>query len=151
MPVTATGEEAVKAAEFVETAEVNKDGEKSEGEYPNLAQVSCIWYPITFRKKSVSVPIFLDLGNEVNAIYSTFAWELGLLIRPTDIGAQKIDGTILDTYRIVVTAFSMTDKANQVKFFEETFLVANVSPEIVFGMPFLTLNGASVDFLGWKL
>ena len=27
-----------------------------------------------------------------------------------DVGAQKIDGTILDTYGIVVTVFSVTDK-----------------------------------------
>ena len=38
-----------------------------------------------------------------------------------------------------------------VRFFEETFLVANVSPEVVFGMPFLTLTGADVDFLGREL
>ena len=29
--------------------------------------------------------------------------------------------------------------------------MANVSPEIVFGMTFLTLSGADVDFLGWEL
>ena len=29
--------------------------------------------------------------------------------------------------------------------------MANISPEIVLGMPFLTLNGADVDFSGWKL
>ena len=44
----------------------------------------------------------------------------------------------------------MTDKVNQVRFFEETFLMANVSPEVVFGMLFLTLSGADVDFLNWK-
>ena len=48
---------------------------------------------------------------------------------------------------MVVAAFSVTDKANRVRFFEETFLVANVSPEVVLGMPFLTLSGADVDFL----
>ena len=45
----------------------------------------------------------------------------------------------------------MTDKANRVKFFEEIFLVANVYPEIVFGIPFLILSGADVDFLGREL
>ena len=29
--------------------------------------------------------------------------------------------------------------------------MANVSPEVVFGMPFLTLSGADVDFLDRKL
>ena len=58
---------------------------------------------------------------------------------------------MLDTFKMVVTAFSMTDKAHQVRFFEKTFLVANISPEVVFGMPFLTLSGADVDFSGRKL
>ena len=65
--------------------------------------------------------------------------------------AQKIDGTTLDIYGIVVTAFSVKNKANQVKFFEKSFLVAHVSPEVVFGMLFLTLIGADVNFLGREL
>ena len=55
------------------------------------------------------------------------------------------------TYEMVVAAFSIEDKANRIKFFEETFLVANVSPKIVLGMPFLTLSSADVDFLGYEL
>ena len=90
-------------------------------------------------------------GNEVNAIHPTFTRELGLPIRTTDVGAQKIDGTMLDTFGMVVAAFSVTDKANRVRFFEETFLVANVSLEVVLGMPFLTLSGADVDFSGREL
>ena len=142
MPVTGIREETVK------TAKVCKDGKKSKGEYPNLARVLCIRYPITLRKKSMSVLALLDSGSEVNAIYPTFTRKLGLFIRPTDIGVQKIDGTMLDTYRMVVTAFSVTDQANRVIFFEKTFLMANVGPEIVLGMLFLTLSGADIDFLG---
>ena len=29
--------------------------------------------------------------------------------------------------------------------------MANISPEVVFGMPFLTLSGVDVDFLGCEL
>ena len=93
----------------------------------------------------------IDSGSEVNAIYLIFAKQLGLLIRPTDVEAQKIDGTMLDTYGMVIAAFSVEDKANQGRFFEKTFLVANVSPEVVLGMPFLTLSGANVDFSGRDL
>ena len=89
-----------------------------------------------------------DLGSEVNAIYSTFAWKLRLLIKLTNIEAQKINTIILDIQWIIVVVFSVMDKANQVRFFEEIFLVANVSPEVVFGMLFLILNGADIDFLG---
>ena len=90
----------------------------------------------------------VDSGSEVNAMHLSFAKQLGLPIRPTDIGAQKIDGTALDTHVMVVAAYSVEDKANRVRFFEEAFLVANVSLEVVLGMPFLTLSGADVDFLG---
>ena len=37
---------------------------------------------------------------------------------------------------MVVAAFSVTDQADKIKFFEETFLVANVSPDVVLGMTF---------------
>ena len=141
-PVTETREEAT---------EVGKGGAESKGEYPSLARVPCIRYPITFRKKSVSMSALLDSGSEVNAIHPTLAQKLGLPVRPTNVGAQKIDGTMLDTFGMMVTAFSVTDKANWVRFFEETFLVANVSSEVVLKMPFLTLSGADVDFSGWEL
>ena len=58
---------------------------------------------------------------------------------------------MLDTYEIVIAAFSVVDKANRIRFFEETFLVANVSSEVVFGIPFLIWSSADVDFLGQKL
>ena len=55
---------------------------------------------------------------------------------------------------MVVAVFSVIDQADKVKFFEETFPVANVSPNVVFGMPFLILGGADVDFskreLWWR-
>ena len=47
---------------------------------------------------------------------------------------------------MVVAAFSVTDQADQVRFFEKTFLVANVSPDVVLEMPFLTLSSADIDF-----
>ena len=150
-PVTGTRKEVVEAAESVGIIRVGKDNKESKGEYPNLAQVLCIQYPITFWKKSVFISVLFDSGSEVNAIHPTLARKLGLPIKPTDVGAQKIDGTMLDTFGMVVSAFSVTNKANQVRFFEETFLVANVSPEVVLGMPFLTLSGADVDFASRKL
>ena len=118
-----------------------------------LEHVFCIHYPVQFRKDAnkTQVQALIDSGSEVNAIHPTFVKELGLPIKPTDVGAQKIDGTTLDTYRMVVAAFLVTDKANQVRFFKETFLVANVSPEVVLGIPFLTLSDANVDFLDWNL
>ena len=149
--VTGSREEMVETAEAVETTKVSEDGNKSEGECPNFIWVPCIWYPITFCKNSMPMSALLDSGSEVNAIYPIFARELGLPIRTTDVGTQKIDSTMRDTFEIVVVAFSVTDKANWVRFLEETFLVANVSLEVVFEILFLTLSGANVNFLGQEL
>ena len=110
----------------------------------NLARVPCIRYLINFGKKSVLA--LLDSGSEVNAIHPAFAKELGLPIRPTDVEAQKMDGTMLEIYGMVIATFSVEDKVNRVRFFEKTFLVANVSLEVVLGMPFFTLSGADIDF-----
>ena len=92
-----------------------------------------------------------NLVSKVNTVHTAFANELDLSIRPTDDGVQKIDGTMLNIYGIVVVAFSLKDTANQVRFFEETLSMANISPKVVFGMPFLTLSGADVNFLGFEL
>ena len=93
----------------------------------------------------------IDSESEVNAIHPSFVKQLGFSIRPTDVGAQKINGTTLYTHGMVVAAFSVEDQVNRVTFFEGTFLVANVSPEVVFGMSFLTLSGAHLDFSGREL
>ena len=114
-----------------------------------LERVPCIHYPVQFKWDTAQA--LINLGSEVNAIHLTFAKQLGLPVRPTDIRAQKIDDTTLNTYGMVVAAFSVVDKANRVRFFEKTCLVANVSPKVFFGMLFLTLSGANVDFLGLEL
>ena len=93
----------------------------------------------------------VNFGIKVNAIHLTFAKQLGFPIRPTNVGVQKINGTTLNTHGIVVAAFSVLDKANQVRFFEETFLVVNISPKVVFGMPFPTLSNVDVDYSSREL
>ena len=101
--------------------------------------------------REAQVQALIDRGSEVNAIHPTFAKQLGLPISPIDIEAQKIDGTTLGTHRMVVAPFSVVDKANQVRFFKKTFLMANVISKVCLGMFFLTLSGVDIDFLGQGL
>ena len=144
--------EAIETIKAVKTAGTDRNDKESKSEYlENLAWFPCIQYPITFQKKSVPMVALLDLGSKVNAIHPIFTRELGLPIRPTDIRTQKIDSIMLDTFEMVIAAFLVTDKANQVRFFKKTFLVINVSPEIVFRMLLLTLSDADINFLGWDL
>ena len=89
-----------------------------------LEYVSYICYPVQFKKNKTPMQGLINLGSEVNAMHLSFAKQVGLPIWLTDIRAQKINGSTLDTHGMVVTAFSVVDKENQIKFFEETFLVA---------------------------
>ena len=84
-------------------------------------------------------------------MHLAFAKRLGLVVQVTNVCAQKIDGTTIEIYGMVVAAFLVTDQADRVRFFEETFLVANVSPDVVLKILFLTLSVADIDFLKKKL
>ena len=44
----------------------------------------------------------------------------------------------------------MIDQADKRRFFGEIFLMANVNPNVILGIPFLTLNSADDDFLKEK-
>ncbi len=47
---------------------------------------------------------------------------------------------------MVVSTFSVSDKDGRERFFEESFLLVDVKPDIMFGMPFLTMSNADVNF-----
>ena len=123
-----------------------------------LERVTCIQYLIIFSGGITQDGLaldpllaFLDLDSKVNTIHLTFAEKLGLVVQTTNVSAQKIDGTTLKTYKMMVAAFSITDQANRVRFFEKTFLVANVSPDMILEMLFLILSVANIDFPKRKL
>lgn len=116
MPVTITREKAFETAETIGDVEVDENGEGGECLAINLIQVLYIWYLITFWKKFVL--ILFNSGSKLNAIFPTFAQELKLCIRLIDVGVQKIDGIMLNTYRMIFEAFLVTNKANLVRFFE---------------------------------
>ncbi len=62
---------------------------------------------------------------------------------------QKIDGTILKIYEIVVFTCFILDKDSREKFFEKSFLLANVNSDIVFKILFSIISNTNVDFQGW--
>ncbi len=116
---------------------------KTEGELEELERVPCIRYPVTFKDQTKAL---LDSGSKVNVISQAFAQQLSLKICKTNIRAQKINSTTLETYKIVVSTFFVSNKYGRERFFEESFLLADVKSDIILGMPFLTMSNADVDF-----
>ncbi len=55
---------------------------------------------------------------------------------------------------MVVSIFLVSDKDGRERFFEESFLLADVKPDIVLGIPFLTMSNINIDFqarnLQWR-
>ena len=120
-----------------------------------LAKVPCTYYPVQLWKNPNSTQTLLDSRSKVNTINPAYAKKLGLWIRKTELGAQKIDGSSLDTFGMVITSFQVQDILEKFRFFQETFLVADTRMNIVLGIPFLTLSNIDIRFaereLTWKI
>lgn len=76
-----------------------------------LEWVPCIRYPIYFKRNKVQA--LFDSSNEVNVITLGFASKLGFKIRYTNIGAQKIDYSIFETFEMVLASFQIEDQFGQ--------------------------------------
>ena len=118
--------------------------------------VPCIHYPVRFQEYQGQklVRALLNSGSEVNAISPAYTKRLGLKTRKTNVEAQKIDGSTLKTFGMVIADFQVEDKGGRPRFFQETFLVADTKFEVILGMPFLKISNADVAFgegtLTWK-
>ena len=119
-----------------------------ENEVP-LQRILCVHYPIPFKKKEVQA--LIDLDSEVNAMISAYASRLGLRVYCINIVAQKIDGSTLKIFRMVLASFQVEDKLGRAWFFQETFLLADISAEVVLNMPFLTFSNADIQFVEKEL
>ena len=120
-----------------------------------LDKVPYLCYSVQFRKdKGKYVLAFLDSESELNAVTPASTAHLGLKLRMTNVGAQKIDRSSLATYDMIIAAFQVVDKLGSFCFFQETFLLADISMEVVLGISFLTFGNANIQFtkkqLTWR-
>ncbi len=119
---------------------------RSEASIGPLQCVPYIRYLVQFQEDQPEVKALIDSSSEVNAMTPAFAAKLELRPRPTNVGAQKIDGSSLETHSIASARFSIQDSLGRVRFFEKAFLLADTSIEVVLGMPFLSLSNAEIEF-----
>ncbi len=78
-------------------------------------------------------------------------YQFGLKTQKTNVVAQKIDSTTLETYKMVVSTVSVLNKDGKKRFFEESFHLSDVKPDVVLGMLFLTMSNVNVDFQAQEL
>lgn len=106
--------------------------------------ISYIWYLIQFQNNKVQV--LINSGSEINIMTLVYAAELSFTTRITSIGAQKIDSLLLETYSMILARFSTQDSLEKVSFFEDTFLLADTSIEVVLKILFLVFNNTDFRF-----
>ena len=82
-------------------------------------------------------------------------WKLGLKIRKTNVRAQKIDYSALETFVMIIADFVIEDKASRPRFFQKTFIVADIKFEVILGISFFKISNVDVSFgkktLTWKI
>ena len=72
--------------------------------------------------------------------------KLDLKVRETDIRAQKIDSSTLNTFGIVLANFQVENKLDRIWFFQKTILLANTTLEVILKIRFLTFSNVNVQF-----
>lgn len=82
-----------------------------------LECVLCIHYPVQFKNSTDKIQALINLDSNVNAMVPDYAKKLGFKIRKNNVGAQKIDGSILKTYGMVIAGFQVEDKLGRARFF----------------------------------
>ena len=110
-----------------------------------LDRVPYIYYPVQFRKdKDKDVLALLDSRSKVNAMTPTYTAHLDLKVRMTDVDMQKIDRSSLATYSMVIAAFQVVNKLDCSRFFQKTFLLADISMKVVLGMRFFPFSNVDI-------
>lgn len=89
----------------------------------------------------------INSGSKINAMIPAYSSKLGVRIRWTNVGAQKINDSTFKTFRMVLASFQVETKLEKARFFQQTFLLANSNIKMVLGMPLLTLSNANILFL----
>lgn len=60
--------------------------------------------------------------------------------------AQKIDSTILESFKIVIAAFLIYNRAKKICFFKKIFLLADFNINMALGILFHILSNTNIHF-----
>ena len=130
-------------------------GGSKEAQKVILNRVPYIYYPMQFGKvKRATIWALINSSSKVNTITPAYAKQLGLQVWKTNVGAQKIDGSLLRNFRMVIAGFQVEDKLGRTWFFQESFSLAETSIEVVLEILFLIFSNANIQFaekeLTWR-
>lgn len=76
----------------------------------------------------------------------SFAEKLGFRIYQTNMNVQKLNGSRLDSDKMIIGLFQVNDKDKKSHFFKKTFLLPNTNMDILFQLLFLILSKIKMNF-----
>ena len=83
-----------------------------------LARVPCIYCPMQFQKdKRATIWVLINSSSKINALTPAYPKQLGLRVWKIDVRAQKIDGSLVKTFGMVIAGFQIEDKLGRERFF----------------------------------
>ena len=111
--------QATQAKKLVSVSVISASvtGANKEAQEVILDRVSCIYYPVQFQKDKEVIRALIDSGSKLNAMTPAYAFKLGLRIQKTDVSAQKINGSSLRTFVMIIAGFYIKDNLGRVRFF----------------------------------
>ena len=71
----------------------------------------------SLKKNKIQAKALINFGNKKNFITPRYTSKLGLKVYHTNIGAQKIDGSIFEIFEIVLANFQVENKLEKTWFF----------------------------------
>lgn len=116
-----------------------------------LECVACTYYLVQFKKNQVKIQALLDFSSEINIITPTYIAKLDLKVQSNNIKAQKINDSTFKTFKMVLTNIQVKNMLEKARFFQRTFLVANISVSVILNMLFLIFGNINILFIEWKL
>lgn len=82
-----------------------------------MKRVLYIYHLPHFWKDLRKTRAFIDLSSKINAMTLAYVAKLGLKAQKIDIRIQKIDGSTLNTFGMVLADFQVEDKLGRTWFF----------------------------------
>lgn len=88
----------------------------------------------------------INFGSEINTITLIYVAQFSPTPKPTNVNTQKINNLALKIYEMTTGGFLVEDKLERIRFFKQSFLLADTSLEVILKMPFFLLNYVDVNF-----
>ncbi len=112
----------------------------------DLETVKCINWNNKFNKNNEEVLASLDSGSERNSIFQEYKAQLLLKIINASWRLAKINKQKISKQKKIIIGFEITNNVYRTRYFEATFLIADILPLLISDISFLKMKNLDVSW-----